>query len=409
MVCECDICKRILDGIGQACDRDSVQRLKGFSIPVTEQAYQKQLDTKVEIEKEYWLKEKQAPCRVDIIDSMPLKHRVRIKFLFGQGEDGPAFGVCESPKYILYNLYRSDIATDRINHAMAVVLRATRENETLRQGLHLVNFVDTYGQDDFVIALYYTPPNQVFSPDSTWKASTRSEILAPLAERISGRIKVVAKMKKNKCVVGTDQGEQDEYLRETGLFGGKTLIQTEGSFSNPNPGVTQAVNEWLERTLKAHEITNAHLLELCSGCGNHTVGLAAFFQRVISVEIDHNLVKRAAVNIELNNIENVTLVNDDMKNINRILKRYPAAAKNAPTVVLVDPPRCGLDTKTASFIRDMSCDFLIYVACGDGLRENFSTLNSTYELVHLCIADHFPFTHFLEKIALFKRRIQTAT
>eukprot|EP00122_Pirum_gemmata_P010685 Pgem_evm1s9887 len=59
------------------------------------------------------------------------------------------------------------------------------------------------------------------------------------------------------------------------------------------------------------------------------------------------------------------------------------------TVVLIDPPRSGLDCKTATFINELKFDYLIYIACGEGLTKNIMQF-SNYEMIEILYADHFP-------------------
>lgn len=422
MVCECEICAEMLQHAGGASvARKEDEFLRGFTFPIREELYETQLGVKCRIEERRW--ERNAPA-VQIVRSPPLGHRLRVKFLLGQSETDKVwrYGVSEDRDgntnlKPTFQIERCSVATPRIQSCMQTLLTALNKDDAcplLFSGLHAVNFVDTMGQLDFLLALYYLEKESAAHDNlSAWKKSVQHHIIGPLQSAVKGRLTVAL---RQKGVLETTSMEPSGFshgnhemasLVETGLFKGKTLVISEGSFSNPNGAVTRDVNRWLEKMLRLLlKGRQARLIELCSGAGNHTIGLCDFFKQCICIEIDRRLVERARVNIQANGIENIHLVRDDMKRLGAILRRHKFAIKDgqAPTVVLVDPPRCGLDADTARFVGDLDCDFLIYVACGQGLVLNSASLDENFEMIHLCLADHFPFTHFLEKIAIYKRK-----
>jgi len=265
----------------------------------------------------------------------------------------------------------------------------------------MVNFVDTLGMDDFVIALYYNKSGAADFNEVAWKLDALKYLCT--LQFVQGRIKVIAKLKDRYVVACLNELEINSHIHETGLFPNATLVQSEGSFSNPNGVVTKRVNHWLGSIFDKLGISNAKLLELCSGSGNHTIGLAKYFSKVVSIEIDQKLVERAHENLALNQVKHVTAICDDMKNAQKILKKQADWCDGVFSVVIVDPPRSGLADSTCRFVSELRFDYLIYIACGEGLKRNFKILSENYSLVQLCCADHFPFTHFLEKIAIFKK------
>ncbi|GBG32164.1 tRNA uracil54-C5-methyltransferase [Hondaea fermentalgiana] len=446
------VCERVaaaLEALGVDVDGDAASegprehRLRGFVMPVSGLSYAVQLAVKMQAELQAnWPRLESE--RVHVVASPVRSHRLRLKFFVGRsGSDGPhRLGISntdpEDPRRTAFIIDGDfPIATERMQRAMRALLASLDapggSEIPSAESLHVVNFVDTMDGQDFVVTLYHLSPSESKDEQGssgqedakmtteTWSTVMQKGLLARLAQVLEGRVTAV--WRSRKCVrtaslgqrsgldVGGDLDSPDEgeaRVLETGLFPGRRLCQVEGSFSNPNGAITRGVNDWLHATLKGCGVANARLLELCSGCGNHTVGLADLFARVVCVEIDPHLVKQARRNLALNGLDHVQVFCDDMRRLPRILRRAARGgwdAAEGPTVCLVDPPRRGLPDELASFVGELdSVDFLVYVACGDGLERNAAALAANFELQELCFADHFPYTHFIEKVAVFARR-----
>ena len=184
-------------------------------------------------------------------------------------------------------------------------------------------------------------------------------------------------------------------------------MQSEGSFSNPNGIVAQRVNSWLARELATLE-GPLRLLELCSGCGNHTVGLAGCYTEALCIEIDAKLCEDAACNMEANGLsDRVTVVQGDIRYTKKILTRqWPefASHPDQKLLAIVDPPRAGLVPEAVEVLMNMDFEAVVYVACGTGLQKDLPCLLTKYK-VHACsLADHFPYTHFVEVVCILAKR-----
>lgn len=404
MVCECAVCKEIsLAGAGAGA---GLGTLRGFRIQIGEGLlYDAQLQVKCRLEllEPYLLGG--GEFKVTVLESPALGHRLRVAFQLGRSSsgDGWRFGVQErneltGEQHTRFDITTWPVATSRINLAMRTLLDALDRSPALATGAYSVNFLDTMGEQDFVIGLYYAAG--LGWNGEAWSLEARTALLARFPPTF--KVKLVGHVRHQPPTVVTLEGGGTPHAVETGLFLGRTLQQEEGHFSNPNGSITNQVNAWLQSVLSSAD--RFRLVELCSGCGNHTVGLAGLFSSVLSVEIDGKLVEKARANIAANGIENVTALVGDVHNLARILAKQRWRREEGRTVVLVDPPRAGLSAATAQVLCDLRFDYLVYIACGDGLKANMAVLEPTYQLHELCLADHFPFTHFMEKIGVFRLR-----
>ena len=112
------------------------------------------------------------------------------------------------------------------------------------------------------------------------------------------------------------------------------------------------------------------ILLLLTRPGNHTCALARYARRVMAVEINPGLCAAANENLGRNGISNAeVLVGDSHAFAKQVLKwgSYELRRKSCEVVtytfgaVLVDPPRCGLDSNTSRLVRRY--DHIIYISC----------------------------------------------
>ena len=460
--CPCAICQAVV----AAAPPDALW-VPGFGLPVGEgAAYAMQLEVKCVQEQKHW------PTRAEVLASPALHHRLRVRLALGPGPDGALrFGVYEphkSPRALTFATTALPVATRRINAAMEALLAALNR-EGVRGTLgtaSLCMFLDTQCGSDLLVTLMYSVAG--FTEHAEPAAlrelarAVRSALPAAPGGRSAGRVKVLARAKRGRLRIGTsDALEEENVAVDRGLFPGYALRQSEGSFSNPNGFVAAGVNAWLRAVLAERVPREAWLLELCSGCGNHTVGLGTLFSRALCIEIDSQLCARARENVVLNGITHVQVVCEDMLNTRAVLQQYwgvepgmlqqpqvqrhiqtqmqvlsepqrhlPLQAESQPPshshatslqpadshqftqppspptiVALVDPPRGGLSPKAVDLLVDLEMvDVVVYVACGDGLEQDWPKLNRVFDMDRLLFADHFPFTHYLEKVAVLRRR-----
>ncbi len=265
--------------------------------------------------------------------------------------------------------------------------------------------------------------------------------------------------------------------------------QPEGAFSNPNAFVAEATVDWLRScvgTIRASSSVGASsreernpagpggdsnpgpsssLLELYCGGGNHTAALAPLFRRVAAVELSAPLCDAARANLRRNGAANAEVIRAPSEKAARAMLRrkkskqttsgagengesvrvrvraprrrdYSGASDasdrrlaeldlDAFDVVLVDPPRAGLDPDTLALVSRF--DAIMYVSCdptalyrdattggrgrgggagGGGFGDGgaLGGLAATHELARFAVFDHFPYTEHVECGSLWIRK-----
>lgn len=133
------------------------------------------------------------------------------------------------------------------------------------------------------------------------------------------------------------------------------------------------------------------LLDLYCGAGTIGIYLANNFNSVRGIEQNESAIKGANLNKGINDIKNISFVCEKASDINEIVE----------DVVVVDPPRSGLDSTTIKRILNSRIERLIYVSCNPiTLARDINILKDKYNLVSMSLFDMFPNTSHAECVCL---------
>lgn len=149
-----------------------------------------------------------------------------------------------------------------------------------------------------------------------------------------------------------------------------------------------ALLEWLADRLPSGD----HALELYAGSGNFTRLLAARFERVTAVEAH----REAA---ELGRSGSPPHVTWRIGDAGRTLKKLPA-----PDLVLVDPPRAGLDAAVRRYLQAVVPGEIWYVSCDVGTlaRDTRALAEAGLQPDSIAAFDLYPGTAHLEWVLRFR-------
>jgi 23S rRNA (uracil1939-C5)-methyltransferase len=137
-------------------------------------------------------------------------------------------------------------------------------------------------------------------------------------------------------------------------------------------------------------------------CGVGTISLIASkkAKQVLGVEIVKEAIDDAIKNAKINKIENVRFYAQDVTEfISEII-----ASKQAIDVVIVDPPRKGLDESFINSIIKLMPKTFVYVSCEPStLARDLKLLSKAYEVKKVTPVDMFPQTYHVETIVLLSK------
>ena len=166
--------------------------------------------------------------------------------------------------------------------------------------------------------------------------------------------------------------------------------------------VNDAANqEIVDSVLHMLALTQAdHVLELFCGLGNLTLPVASNVERVVGLDYDEQLVRRAKDNALFNHKDNVEFIRAD-------LTETPVGEWSTSerfTKLLLDPPRSGALEILSTIVPTLAPERIVYVSCNpETLARDAATLTARfgYRLEAIQVVDMFAHTGHVETIALF--------
>ena len=164
------------------------------------------------------------------------------------------------------------------------------------------------------------------------------------------------------------------------------------SFYQINPTQTEKL---YHIALEKAELTGKEtLLDLYCGIGTIGIFMAKKAKQVYGIEIVEDAIRDAQENCKLNGITNAKYYAGDTE---KLLEKLVENEKITPDVIVVDPPRKGLDKTTVQNIKKLKPKKIIYISCNPAtLVRDLSCLEEIYEVKEIQPLDMFPFTSHVE-------------
>lgn len=166
------------------------------------------------------------------------------------------------------------------------------------------------------------------------------------------------------------------------------------SFFQVNTAMAQKMVEHLLAYLPITQSTT--LLDVYCGVGLFSAFLAPKCERVIGIESSPSSCDDFAFNLD--EFENVELYEGFAEDVIRHLEVKP-------DIVLVDPPRAGLDKNVVDGILKLNPKVIAYVSCDPSTlaRDAARLINGGYKLTQVTPFDLFPQTFHIESISFFEK------
>ncbi|MBQ8914186.1 MAG: class I SAM-dependent RNA methyltransferase, partial [Lachnospiraceae bacterium] len=174
-----------------------------------------------------------------------------------------------------------------------------------------------------------------------------------------------------------------EYIYESGSLNKSNLTKSdsydfESEMSNPSGKV---------------------IFDLYSGTGTIAQMMAPASKKVIGIEIVEEAVEAARENARLNELTNCEFIAGD------VLKAIDLVS-DKPDLIIVDPPRDGINPKALEKILNFGVNQIVYISCKPtSLARDLKIMNEKgYKLIKACCVDQFPFTRNIESICLVSKK-----
>ena len=145
---------------------------------------------------------------------------------------------------------------------------------------------------------------------------------------------------------------------------------------------------------------NDIVFDLYCGIGTISLFMSKFAKEVYGVEIVDEAIVAAKENACINNVTNTKFIAGDVE---KVLDDLVNVKKIIPDIIMLDPPRRGLDNTSIENIRKVSPKKVIYISCNPAtLVRDLSKLEDKYNVKSIKPVDMFPFTSSVECCAVLE-------
>ena len=187
-----------------------------------------------------------------------------------------------------------------------------------------------------------------------------------------------------------------KYITET--IGGYHFRISAKSFFQTNSFQVEKLYNIVKRfaNLSGSEI----VYDLYCGTGSISIFLSSYAKKIIGIEVINDAVIAARENAKINNINNSTFIQGDVKEV--LKKRNILSQK--PDVVIVDPPRNGLDKLVVESIIKSNVPKIVYVSCNTATQaRDLNVFANFYNITKSQAIDMFPQTYHVENVVLLEK------
>lgn len=144
----------------------------------------------------------------------------------------------------------------------------------------------------------------------------------------------------------------------------------------------------------------SQVVDLYCGVGSISLWIARKASRVTGIEENISSVQAARTASSLNGLRNVSFLAGDASEI-----LGEIVLKKETDIVIVDPPRKGLDSKGIRMLLEANLKRIVYVSCNpQSLCEDLRSLDDSYRVKSLTGVDMFPQTSHVECVAVLDKR-----
>ena len=143
-------------------------------------------------------------------------------------------------------------------------------------------------------------------------------------------------------------------------------------------------------------------VDLYTGTGTIANFCARRAKKVVGVEYVPEAIEDAKVNSAINGIENTSFYAGDMKDV---LSDEFVARNGHPDVIILDPPRAGVDERVIDVILRAAPERMVYVSCNPATQaRDLALMDGMYKVVAVQPVDMFPHTHHVENVVKLVKR-----
>lgn len=210
---------------------------------------------------------------------------------------------------------------------------------------------------------------------------------------IKGQIKNIDRLKNNcNVLIINDKLETIESSIITNI-GKYKFYESEKSFFQINKDLTEKLYDEALNVVK--EVNPNRLLDLYCGTGTIGIYVSEYAKEIIGIDYNKSNILDANKNKKLNNLNNIEFICDKVENQIENFKEID--------MIIVDPPRKGLDQKTIDYLKQIKAKYIVYISCDPvTFARDLKELKDVYDIEYIKPYNMFPKTYHVENVAKLK-------
>ncbi|WP_410718749.1 23S rRNA (uracil(1939)-C(5))-methyltransferase RlmD [Brevibacillus sp. SIMBA_040] len=324
----------------------------------------------------------------------PWGYRNKAQFQVGKRDDKLVAGLYQTGTHQLV-----DLETCQVQHEATTAIVRTAKQVIQELGIPVYEERKRTGVIRTVVArvAFATGETQLTLVTATREIPRVKELVMELRTRLPELVSIVQNVNAQKTSVIFGETTRElwgrPYIAEK--LGELSFDLSARAFFQLNPEQTHKLYDEVK---KAAGLTGSELLlDLYCGTGTISLWLAPFAREVRGIELIPEAVEDARKNAERNQATNAQF------HVGRAEVLMPQWAKQGvkPDVVVVDPPRTGLDDALIRSLLEVTPKKIVYVSCNPStLAKDIGKLLARYELKHVQPVDMFPHTAHVEAVTL---------
>ena len=178
-------------------------------------------------------------------------------------------------------------------------------------------------------------------------------------------------------------------------IGNNKYYLSSNSFFQVNRFLTESLYNEVLNIVKT--INPCEVLDLYCGTGTIGIYISNYCREIVGVDYNKSNIEDANKNKELNNCNNISFICNKVENI---IDNYKDI-----DLIIVDPPRSGLDDHTRDILKKMMSKTIIYVSCDPvTLMRDLKDLKEKYNIKYIKPFNMFPRTYHVECISVLERK-----
>lgn len=328
----------------------------------------------------------------------PYNYRNKAQYPFGIDKNGkPIVGIFANRSHEIIQMENCLIQKNVSEEISKTVLEFIKNNkisvynETTRKGLFRHITIKIGVKTDEIMCIFVINGKQIPHED---------ELVQILIQKYPN-IKTIVKnvnTKNTNVILGTENIViyGDGFI--TDILGDYKFKISPLSFYQVNP--LQAEKLYNIGVESAEINKNDIVFDLYCGIGTISLFMSKYAKKVYGIEIVEQAIEDAKQNAKLNNVKNTEFIAGDVE---FVLDDLINNKKIIPNVVMVDPPRRGLDNKSIENILKIHPDRFVYISCNPAtLVRDLSKFEEVYNIQTIQPVDMFPYTSHIECVAVMK-------